>query len=222
MVLIMKLKRGYFITFEGGDGAGKTTLIDHLEKSLLAKGYPVIKTREPGGSALGEMIRGWLLNRDLSLAITAQAELLLFLAGRAQHLEEVIRPGLSSGKVILCDRFNDSTIAYQGVARGLSREYVTQICNLVCGPTIPHLTFFLDLDPIEGLNRSKRVKKEHAAAGESDRMESEALPFHQKVHQAMRRLAEENPERICTLDAAQPAERVFHEASIRLEEVLRL
>ena len=117
-----------FITFEGGEGAGKSTLLKKLAHDLNQKGYEVVITREPGGSLLGKQIRQWLLNRNESILIHSVPELLLFLADRAQHLEEVIKPALANGKVVICDRFNDSTVAYQGAARGLGVEFVQNLC----------------------------------------------------------------------------------------------
>lgn len=211
---------GKFITFEGGEGAGKTTLINSLEKTLLQRGYKVVKTREPGGSPLGEHIRNWLLNRDFTLNIGSKSELLLFLAARAQHLEEVIIPALEAGKIVLCDRFNDSTIAYQGVARGLGAQYVEHLCDLVCDGIIPHLTFILDVNPQEGLKRTKYAVKEHALSGEVDRIESEKLEFHQLVRNGMLQLAKNNPQRITVIDASKTRDAVFSKALERLESLL--
>lgn len=215
-----KTEKSLFITFEGGDGSGKTTLINRIAETLSERGLHIVKTREPGGSPLGEHIRNWLLNKNFTVSIGSKAELLLFLTSRAQHIEEVILPSLEEGKIVLCDRFNDSTIAYQGVARGLGKEYVQSLCDLVCGQVTPHLTFFLDIDPEEGLKRSKRVSKENAASGESDRIESEKLKFHQLVREGMLQLARENPERMYILDASQSVDRVFNAALNRLHSLL--
>ncbi|MBA3957083.1 MAG: dTMP kinase [Parachlamydiaceae bacterium] len=202
-------KSGLFISFEGGDGAGKTTILEKLQKDLLLHHFEVVRTREPGGSALGEQIRKWVLNHDASIQIGNQAELLLFLAGRAQHLEELIKPALQAGKIVLCDRFNDSTVAYQGFARGLGESTVQQMCDLVCGDVQPSLTIFLDIDPLEGLRRTRHAFKENADPGQLDRMESEKLDFHQRVRQGLLHLAEKHPERICKVDASQPISKVF-------------
>lgn len=133
MTLISPYK-GFFVTLEGGEGAGKSSLVSFLAQLLKERGYEVVVTREPGGTPLGEMIRHWLLTHQDSIQIGDQAELLLFLAARAQHIEEIIKPALEAGKIVLCDRFNDSTVAYQGVARRLDPVYVQQLCDLVCGP----------------------------------------------------------------------------------------
>jgi len=207
-----------FITFEGGEGAGKTTLIDKLESTFTAMGLPVVRTREPGGSALSEHIRSWLLNKEFGVSVGHDAELLLFLAARAQHLEEVIIPALSQGKTVLCDRFNDSTIVYQGIARGIGYEKTKRLCELVCGKTLPDLTLYLDLDPAIGLLRTRAVHKENASEGEVDRIESEALDFHIKVREGFRRLAAAYPERIKTVDASLSCDTVFALALAALKD----
>ncbi|HRD55508.1 MAG TPA: dTMP kinase, partial [Parachlamydiaceae bacterium] len=145
------------ITFEGGEGAGKTTLIKELAKALFAVGHHVVQTREPGGSRLGEHIRSWLLKHDFDVKVGKEAELLLFLAARAQHLEELIVPSIKAGKIVLCDRFNDSTIVYQGIARGIGFEKVEKLCQLVSAHTEPALTLLLDVDPVIGLMRTKKA-----------------------------------------------------------------
>lgn len=216
----MPSKRGLFITFEGGEGAGKTTLITSVESSLLQQGRQVLRTREPGGTKLGEQIRGLLLNHENGSPICSQAELFLFLSVRAQHLEESIRPALAQGKIVLCDRFNDSTIAYQGHARKLGMDVVAHLCDIVCGETVPDLTLFLDVDPQEGLKRARRTHKEHAPTGELDRIESEALEFHRSVWRGLQQLAEKDPERIFKLDASQSAEQVFRKAWSKIASIL--
>jgi dTMP kinase len=200
------------ITFEGGEGAGKTTLINRLEKELSLQGFNLVKTREPGGSALSEHIRSWLLNLDFHVKVGKKAELLLFLAARAQHLEELIIPALDAGKIVFCDRFNDSTVVYQGLARGLGVKKTEDLCGLVCDGVQPDLTFFLDVDPEVGLVRTRRTRKENANDGEMDRIESEGLEFHKLVQQGFRQLAKENPQRIYRLDANKSEDAVFEEA----------
>lgn len=198
-----------FITIEGGEGAGKTTLIHRLEEVLQSWGFTVVKTREPGGTLLGNEIRSWLLNHHASIKIGARAELLMFLAARAQHIEELIAPALAAGKVVLCDRFNDSTIAYQGVGRGLGLAFVQDLCHRVCGQTVPDLTFYLDVDPEIGLQRTKRISKENAAAGEVDRIEAEKMEFHQSVRKSFAEIAQAEPTRFISIDASQPQENVI-------------
>jgi dTMP kinase len=199
----------HFISFEGGEGAGKTSLIDSFEKLLVSQGLQVLRTREPGGTPLGETIRTWLLNRDAEIEIGAKTELLLFLAARAQHIHDVIVPAIKAGKMVLCDRFNDSTIAYQGAGRQLGVPWVTQLCEMVCGGIVPDLTFYLDVDPFVGLNRSRNTAKETAQAGEVDRIEAEKLTFHEEVRQAFLEIAQRNPQRFHVIDAHQPQAEVF-------------
>lgn len=198
----------HFISIEGGEGAGKTTLINALEKVLHSWGLSVVKTREPGGSSLGDEIRNWLLNHNQDMKIGGLTELLMFLAARAQHIEEVIAPAIAAGKVVICDRFNDSTIAYQGVGRGLGQSFVRDLCLMVCGKIVPELTFFLDVDPHIGLQRTKLTSKENANAGEMDRIEAEKMEFHQRVRKAFADAAEAEPARLITIDASQSQEDV--------------
>jgi dTMP kinase len=149
-----------FITIEGGEGAGKTTLIEALFSFFESKGLSVLKTRAPGGTECGLTLRNWLLdNRHLNL--TVKTELLIFLADRAQHVQEVIRPALDKGMIVLCDRFNDSTVAYQGYARELGENTVEELCLFSSSNLQPHLTFYLDLDPLEAnkrLNAAHKIK----------------------------------------------------------------
>ena len=136
-----------FITFEGGEGSGKTTLIVQLRDVLIQQGHAVLVSREPGGTQLGEAIRGWLLKSEYDGLIGNMAELLLFLAARAQHLKQVIRPALEHGKIVLCDRFNDSSVVYQGIARKLGKEKVQALCAQACEGIEPDKTFLLDVVP---------------------------------------------------------------------------
>lgn len=204
----MTIQKPHFITIEGGEGAGKTTLINALEKTLQGWGYAVVKTREPGGSLLGNEIRNWLLDRHKEMKIGGLAELLMFLAARAQHIEELIAPAIAEGKVVICDRFNDSTIAYQSGGRGLDEAFVRSLCLDVCGKTLPELTFFLDIDPKIGLERTQRTSKENAGAGEIDRIESEKIEFHQRVRKVFAGIAQAEPNRFITIDASQSSEEV--------------
>lgn len=195
---------GLFITIEGGEGCGKSTLSDRLADCLQERGYRVLKTREPGGCPLSETIRGLLLNPTQAVAIGNKAELLLFLAARAQHVEERIKPALYEGAIVICERFNDSSIAYQGFARGLGVDYVEELCNLVVDE--PDVTLLLDVDPIEGMERLQKEKKF------PDRIEQEQIQFHREVRRGYLHLADEYPERIEVIDAALPVEDVLHQA----------
>lgn len=201
-----------FIAFEGGEGAGKTSLIDAVASALRDKGFAVTCTREPGGSALGEQVRTLLLQKG-SVAIGDRAELLLFLASRAQHVEELIKPALAAGQIVLCDRFNDSTVAYQGIARGLGVVEVEQLCHFATGGLSPDLVFVLDIDPIIGL---QRVKKANDRNGTVDRIESEKLSFHALVREGFLSLAAQKPQQMQVIDASQAREAVFVDVWRRL------
>ena len=178
---------GLFITFEGGEGAGKTTQIALLRSALEQAGHSVCVTREPGGDRVGESVRGLLLAHDM----TPRAELLLFLASRAQNVEAVIRPHLERGGVVLCDRFIDSSVAYQGAARGLGIAAVAGLNDFATNGLLPDLTFLLDVDPLFGLARQP----------DHNRMENEGLAFHQRARQGFLEAAANNPARIVVLDA---------------------
>lgn len=208
----MTMSKGFFITLEGGEGAGKSTLLNRLERALQQEGRRVVKTREPGGSKLSEFIRHWLLSRDSDVRVGKKAELLLFLAARAQHIEELIQPELQQGHVVICDRFNDSTIAYQGIARGLGATLVETLCELTCDQVRPNLTLFIDLDPAIGLARTRAAAKEQAPIGEIDRIEAETLQFHTLVREGFHLLAQKEPQRIVIIDGSRSPEEVFDTA----------
>lgn len=205
----MKSQDSLFITLEGGEGSGKSTLARKLTETLISLGYNAISTREPGGTKLGNQVRYWLLNRDSDVSLGSISELLLFLAARAQHIEELIKPALDSGKIVICDRFNDSTIAYQGIARGLGAEIVENQCLFACQGVLPQLTLFLDLDPRIGLERTKKLSKDSAKDGVMDRIESEELAFHDSVREGLRWIAKNNPNRVHLIDASQTFEEVL-------------
>lgn len=212
--------KGCFITLEGGEGSGKTTLLHQLAIFLIKRGHQVLLTQEPGGTDFGEIVRRWLLQQGEMVAIGHKAELLLFLAARAQHIEEKILPALKAGQIVICDRFNDSTIAYQGGARGLGVAYVQKLCKQVCGSVTPQLTLFLNVLPEIGLERSKKINKEHAATGELDRIESESLDFHHKIQQTFELLAKEEPSRIYSIDANKSQDDIRKEAILIIEKMV--
>ena len=193
---------GHFITFEGGEGAGKTTLIHEMARRLSSGDKPVLVTREPGGTRIGEAIRSILLD---SPSLTKEGELCLFLASRAQHVQEVILPALKEGRIVLCDRFNDSTIAYQGAARGLGVDLVTRFCHLVSQGVVPDLTFYLDIDPQIGLARVGALRTK-------DRIEAEELHFHIQIRKAYLEIQATEPLRCISIDASQSIEQVIEEA----------
>lgn len=190
-----------FISFEGTEGVGKTTLIRRIFETLQAQGHDVVLTREPGGTPMAEQIRGLLLATDHSESMSHDTELLLIYAARAQHLAHVIVPALEAGKTVLCDRFTDASFAYQYAGRGLSAEKLA-LLNTQFVSQMPDLTFWLDA-PIElGMTRAR-------ARGELDRFEQEKAAFFEKVRTGYAQLHQQYPQRIKRLDATQTAEQVF-------------
>jgi dTMP kinase len=193
-------RRGRLIAFEGVEGAGKSTQLEMLRQTLEKAGHRVVSTREPGGTPVGEQVRSILL--DPVLTVDARAEALLFAAARAQLVEQVIRPALQRGEVVLCDRYLDSSLAYQGAARGLGQEPIAAINRFATGGLLPDLVVLLRLDPAEGLARGR---------GSRDRIECQDLEFHRRVAQGFLDLAEADPERFVIVDAAPPPDRVAAE-----------
>jgi dTMP kinase len=189
-----KKYQGAFITLEGPEGAGKTTQLKLVSKKLESLDCKHIVTRDPGGTALGKQIRRILLNPENP--VQPIAELLLYQADRAQNVAEVIRPALEAGFVVFCDRYIDSTIAYQGYGRGLSFELIAQLNEVSTAGLMPELTILFDLESEEGLGRRH--------PGSHDRLEQEALEFHQKVRRGYLELAEREPARWRLIDAAKP------------------
>ncbi|KNZ69177.1 thymidylate kinase [Thermincola ferriacetica] len=197
---------GKFITFEGPDGAGKTSQMKRAAQALQEKGYEVILTREPGGTEIGESIRSILL--DPQNRMSHRTEALLYAAARAQHVEELILPALQAGKVVLCDRFADSTLAYQGYGRGINLNLLNIVNSLAIGSLKPDLTIILDLDPQVGLNRIRN--KRLAVAGETeDRIEMETVEFHQRVREGFLSIALQDPGRYKIIAAGMDEDKVF-------------
>lgn len=195
-----------FFTFEGPEGAGKTTVLKMIVSRLQEEGIAVIATREPGGSVIAEEIRQVILNPAHS-EMDAKTEALLYAAARSQHFVEKIEPALKQGKVVLCDRFIDSSLAYQGIGRGLGISGVKTINEFAIGDRMPDVTILFDLDPEIGLARINAHKER-----EVNRLDIESLAFHQKVRGAYLKLAEEFPERMHVIDASQSLEEVFKSA----------
>jgi dTMP kinase len=192
--------KGIFITFEGIEGSGKSSQMAALAESLVRKGWKVLKTREPGGTKLGEKIRNLLLDA-LHQDMDPKAELLLYLASRVQHLKEIILPALQQGSVVLCDRFSEATLAYQGYGRGLELEKIKSLLRYATDGRKPDLTILLDVEARQGLTRiGTRTSK--------DRLEREQLEFYDKVRQGYLKLAEMNPRRIIIIDASRDFEKV--------------
>lgn len=196
--------RGKFVTFEGLDGCGKTTQLERLAAVLHAEGIEVITTREPGGTPIGEKIRAVLLD-SRTLGLAALAELSLMFASRAQQIAEVIEPALQRGQWVLCDRFTDSSEAYQGGGRGLGSEAVLTMHRVVCGDLQPDLTVLMDSDVDASVSRARRrnlAAKNHETQGpDENRFERENRMFFSRVHDAYRKIAEREPERVFLVDA---------------------
>jgi len=198
--------RGRFITFEGIEGSGKSSQITLLTDHLRSKKRTVTLTREPGGTPIGDQVRKILLDPG-NKALDPSAELLLYAASRAQHLKEVIRPALESGAIVLCDRFSDATLAYQGYGRGLDLTMIHALDRLVTAGMRPDLTVLLDVEAAVGLARARGRNNQQGLEAEA-RFENEALAFHERVRQGYLALAREAPDRMKIVDAALPPLRV--------------
>lgn len=203
------MKQGWFISLEGVDGSGKSTQIQTTAAWLKEQGYEVLVTREPGGTATAEKIRDLVLDADVPLQ--PRTELLLYLAARAQHVAEVIKPALAAGRIVLCDRFVDSTLVYQGIVRGLDLCRIKELNEFASEELMPALTLLLDADP--ALLEERRRER-----GVTDRFEQEGLSFQKKLREGFLFLAEKEPERIKKVDALQVPEQVQAEIRCRLKE----
>ncbi|GFZ27297.1 dTMP kinase [Lactobacillus corticis] len=207
--------QGYFVSFEGPDGAGKSTVLQAVLTQIKDQLEPqYLVTREPGGSHIAEQIRDMILD-PANEAMTAKTEALLYAAQRGQHVEEVVKPALAAGKLVFSDRYVDSSLAYQGAGRGLGIAQVAAINNFATAGLMPDLTIFLDLDPAIGLARIKKAR-----AGSEDRLEQEQLAFHQKVYAGYQEIVAQDPERIKVINANQPLERVVDETIACLKQNL--
>ncbi len=193
---------GLFVTFEGGEGSGKSTQVARLAARLRSLGLDPLVTREPGGTALAEGIRALLLDPDHRPGALAEAFLLL--ASRSELVAQVIRPALAAGRVVICDRYTDSTLAYQGGGRGLDLGLLEAWNRAATGGLIPDLTLLFDVDPAVGLERRGR------ASAATNRLDREALEFHTRVHACYRELAAREPARWVVIDASQPADLLEH------------
>ena len=199
---------GIFITFEGIEGSGKSTVAGRIEKLFREAGYRTVLTRDPGGNEISESIRKIVLDPE-SDRMNERTELLLYLAGRAQLVEEIIRPALERGKVVLCDRFFDATTAYQGWARGLGEDAVGELNSFAINGLVPHLTLLLDLPVEEGFRRGPHRREEAGTRGR-DRLELESEAFHRSVREGYLRIAKRE-ERVVVIDAARTLEDVERE-----------
>lgn len=191
-------REGLFITLEGGDGSGKTTVLGRVAAYLQNHSMPYVITREPGGIEIAEKIRSIILD-PAHTRMDARTEALLYAAARSQHLAEVVEPALKGGLTVLCDRFVDSSLVYQGYARGLGIEEVRSINNFATGGRTPDLTFYLDVEPEVGLSRIAANQNR-----EVNRLDLESLDFHQKVREGYQLVVQSDPERIVVLDANRP------------------
>ncbi len=191
------MNKGLFITFEGADGCGKTTQLMLLAKYLKQHGYEVLVTREPGAKGLGERLRDILLNYDGE--VSSKAELFLFLADRAQHMDVIIKPAVAAGKIVLCDRHTDSTVAYQGYGRGLDIERIKTLNSIATGGRKPDLTFVFDIDVETSMQR---------VGSQKDRMESSGMEFFNKVRNGYLAIARQEPERVKVFDATKAIENI--------------
>lgn len=203
------MKRGLFITFEGADGCGKTTQLMLLAKGLKAKGYDVIVTREPGAKGLGEKIREILLNYDGE--VSSKCETFLFLADRAQHMDVIVRPAVEKGKIVLCDRHTDSTVAYQGYGRGLDIERINALNNIATGGDKPDLTFVFDIDAETSMQR---------VGSEKDRMESAGVEFFNRVRHGYLEIAHNEPQRVKVIDASKSIEEIHKDVVDLFRQVI--
>ncbi len=202
----MRIMKGKFITFEGPEGSGKSTQVKELVKKLEVEGIKVVCTREPGGTATGEAIRNILQHDAVDEPLGERAELLLFVASRAQLMDQVVLPALERGEWVICDRFIDSTLAYQGFARGMDIDTLDQINDFAIIGRKPDLTLLLDLDVRSGF---QRLEERYAdGKGSADRFEREALDFHLRVRDGYHQLSAREPERFSIIDSDQSIDRV--------------
>lgn len=202
-------KQGHLLSFEGLDGAGKTTQMELLSRWLDERGVSYVRTREPGGTPLGVQVRQLLLNRP-DLAITPLAEAFLFQADRAQHFTHLVLPALAEGKLVITDRCLDASIAYQGYARGLGVELITQLSIIATQGRFPDLTIMLDLDPASVHTRTTIATSSGGTREELTRFDNEAVQFHEQVREGFLLLAQIYPERIHVLDASRPRDEIHH------------
>lgn len=204
------MKSGLFITLEGPDGSGKSTQIEYLKAYFQRRGLPCVFTREPGGTPIGEKLRGIILDKD-NKEMCSMTEALLYAACRAQHVEELIKPALSEGKIVVCDRFIDSSIAYQGYGRALG-DSVRIINELAVSSCMPDLTFLMELAPAIG--------KARIDAESQDRLEQEKIEFHNRVYEGYKEIAGFYPERFVEIDAGKEKEAIRDEVLSHIETLL--
>lgn len=203
------MEKGLFITLEGADGCGKTTQLNLLKEYLTSRGYEIVVTREPGGKGLGEKLREILLNYDGE--VSDRCEAFLYLADRAQNIDTIIKPAINSGKIVLCDRHTDSSVAYQGYGREQNIENINMLNELAVNGVHPDLTIVFDIDTETSMAR---------VGAEKDRLESAGIEFHKRVRNGYLEIAKKNPQRIKVVDASQTIEDVQRDVIKIVEGVL--
>ncbi|MHB8063314.1 MAG: dTMP kinase [Ruminiclostridium sp.] len=205
------MQNGIFITFEGTDGSGKTTQIMLMEKYMREKGYEVVLSREPGGTKVSELIRDLVLDPE-NTEIVPLTEMILYAASRAQHVAQVIKPAIEAGKIVICDRYVDSSYAYQGGGRGVDLKMIADVNRVAIDGMSPDITFFLDIDP------EIAIKRRIDATG-ADRIEKEKMDFHRRVYDGYRKMALLFPDRIKTINADKSINEISSEINEYLEEI---
>lgn len=206
------MKRGLFITVEGTDGCGKTTQIRLMEEYLKSRGYDIIFTREPGGTGIGEEIRALLLD-PANTEMADITEMLLYAASRAQHIAQLVKPAVLNGKIVICDRFVDSSYVYQSFGRGIDLKIVEAVNNIAIAGMLPDITFFFDICPETALKR-------RIASTGADRIENEKIEFHKKVYEGYKKLASIYTDRIKPIDSNRDIDSVFNDVKHWLDELL--
>ncbi len=204
----------YFISIEGIDGSGKTTIIQMIKQWFLSKGQDCVITREPGGVSISESIRSIILDKNNN-HMSPWTEALLYIASRKQHLDEVVIPNLKNNKIVISDRFMDSTSAYQGYARGIDISDLDEIQNKILNHYIPDLTLFFDIDPIEA-----NIRIQNRGLEASNRIDLETIEFHKKVYNGYKILASHNYERIKIINARLSIEKVYEQCIVAIKELL--
>ena len=206
------MENGKFITFEGTDGSGKTTQIKLLEEYLKNKGYEVVLSREPGGTKVSELIRDLILD-PANTEIVPLTEMILYAASRAQHVAQIIKPSIEAGKILIWDRFVDSSYAYQGCGRGLDLRSIADVNRVAIDGISPDITFFLDINP------ETAIKRRINATG-ADRIEQEKLDFHKRVYEGYKKMSLLFPDRIMTIDAEKPIDEISFQINEYIDTIL--
>lgn len=210
-------KKGFFITIEGPEGAGKSTQLQKLAEYLESIGATCVRTREPGGTLLAEDLRNVVKEYNGNEKVFPETELLLMEAARSQHMNVLVLPALEEGKVVICDRFSDSTLAYQGYARNLDMDIIEKLNLFASCNRVPDLTLLMDLTPEDGF---ARTRKRQETAGQFDRFEIEKIDFHQKVRNGFLTIAKDNPNRVKVVNAARSVEEIFADVKAIVDAAL--